>query len=266
VAGGQHTLPIARCTAEEARAVDVGSWFGEAFASERIPLLAEVLLRYRGRTHLHIELKSAQPELPAAVAAALRATGWLDDPGLKRPQRSDSCSRAEGDPDVTPVAASQTPAQPQVTSGGAATAAAAHTPSDSGTAGGGGGASDAFAVPGLTLTSFHLDQLRLSLELLPGVRHGWLVQRGDGQTLAAARQAGVHGVYPRANAATTEAIASALAAGFSARAWGVRDLELLRHVHACGAQGCTVNWPDVARRALASGFEGIEPPQLRLHD
>jgi len=42
--------------------------------------------------------------------------------------------------------------------------------------------------------------------------------------------------------------------------------QLLAHVAACGAQGCTVNWPDVARRALASGFQGVGPPELRPHD
>lgn len=57
------------------------------------------------------------------------------------------------------------------------------------------------------------------------MRHGWLVQRIDAATLAAARQAGLQGLYPRANAATAAAVADALAAGFSVRAWGVKTIE-----------------------------------------
>lgn len=63
-------------------------------------------------------------------------------------------------------------------------------------------------------------------QLLPGVRHGWLVQRIDEHSLGAASQAGMHGIYPRANAATAEAVATALAKGFSVRAWGVKNVEV----------------------------------------
>ena len=30
-------------------------------------------------------------------------------------------------------------------------------------------------MPGLTIVSFHLEQLLRAIELMPGVRHGWLV-------------------------------------------------------------------------------------------
>ena len=64
------------------------------------------------------------------------------------------------------------------------------------------------------------------MQLLPGVRHGWLVQLIDDGTLEAAAEAGVHGLYPRANAVTAAAVAAALADGFSVRAWGVKNVEV----------------------------------------
>lgn len=56
------------------------------------------------------------------------------------------------------------------------------------------------------------------------MRHGWLVQEVTPQVLAAATGAGVHGLYPRADASTAEGIAAARGAGLSVRAWGVRHL------------------------------------------
>jgi hypothetical protein len=68
------------------------------------------------------ELKSTQAQLPAAVAAAMAACGWLNERG-----RPTSGSRSDA------------AAQP----------------------------ANAFAVPGLTITSFHLGQLQASAEVLP---------------------------------------------------------------------------------------------------
>src|SRR5262245_17599925 len=39
------------------RELDAGAWFGAMFAGERIPLFEEVLARYKGRAHLHTEIK-----------------------------------------------------------------------------------------------------------------------------------------------------------------------------------------------------------------
>ena len=37
--------------------LDAGSRFGAQFAGERIPTLEEVLTRYKGRVHFHVEIK-----------------------------------------------------------------------------------------------------------------------------------------------------------------------------------------------------------------
>lgn len=70
---------VAKTTLNEIRRLDAGSWFGgdDSFAGERVPTLHEVLTRYAGNAHIHLELKSAEPELPAKVALLLGETRWL---------------------------------------------------------------------------------------------------------------------------------------------------------------------------------------------
>jgi len=46
--------PAAAATAQQLQQLDAGSWFGPQFAGARIPLLEEVLFRYRGQIHLHL--------------------------------------------------------------------------------------------------------------------------------------------------------------------------------------------------------------------
>ena len=61
-------------TYEEARRLDVGSWFSPAFAGERIPTLAEVIQLCRGKIKINIELKvfGSDPWLARDVARLVR--------------------------------------------------------------------------------------------------------------------------------------------------------------------------------------------------
>jgi glycerophosphoryl diester phosphodiesterase len=266
--------PVAECTLAELRQMDAAAWFwraggpramlppdapaeavaAAASAKDAIattapttppPTLDEVLLRYRGKAHIHLELKSKQPGLARVVLDALERTGW----------RGDLEERAA-----------------------AAEAEADDEPSLSGCG----------SVPGLTLTSFHLEQLlRVAEELdhderggaasLPPpdpppsapnrrcswwLRRHWLVQELDAPTLQAIAEVprgGLTGVCPRANAATREGVEAARRAlresGGSGcerptevRAWGVRSLALLKRAVEVGADGATVNWPHLCSR------------------
>jgi glycerophosphoryl diester phosphodiesterase len=189
------TGAVARLTLAEVRSLDAGAKFGDGRASGPVPVptLEEVLDRYAGRSHIHLELKSREVELPSKVAALLLRHGWL-----------------------------------------------------------GFAARDPFEVPGLTITSFSLDQLVRSVELLPEVRHGWLVGQIDDAVVLRARSARVGGIYPRANAASAASVGMARDAGFTVRGWGVADEGDLRRLVEAGAQGTTVDWPDRARRFLDS--------------
>ena len=67
------TGAVAELTLAELQAVPL-------VGGSRVPTLEALLKRFLGRAHLHLELKSAQPELPTTVFELLRATGWLDQP------------------------------------------------------------------------------------------------------------------------------------------------------------------------------------------
>jgi glycerophosphoryl diester phosphodiesterase len=69
------TGPVASQTLAELQVLDAGAWFGEAFVGSRIPTLAEVLTRYHGRAHLHIELKGHTAHLPQRTVDLVRAHG-----------------------------------------------------------------------------------------------------------------------------------------------------------------------------------------------
>eukprot|EP00884_Botryococcus_braunii_P013309 jgi/Botrbrau1/2197/Bobra.101_2s0028.1 len=199
---GAATGLVASKTAQELLRLDVGAWKEPHGPPHRIPLLTEVLQDYKGRVHLHLELKSEQPELAGAVAQLLAGAGWL-------------LLALGGGP---------------------------------------------WEVPGLTITSFHLPQLLASKQALPqGVRHAWLVQELTGEVVGEAVRWGLQQVCPRANACTREGVAAAELAGLSVRAWGIKSLQDLERVRACGVGGCTVNWPQRALPFLRGFAEPEEP-------
>ena len=76
---------VAKSTLGEIKGLDAGSWFPNAdergYVALRVPTLDEVLLRYQGRAHLYLEMKSDQPELPGTVAELLLKRDWLRAPG-----------------------------------------------------------------------------------------------------------------------------------------------------------------------------------------
>lgn len=63
--------PVAQQTLAELQALDVGSWKSNAFASERIPTLAEVFETVPGGRTVFVEIKSDVATVPA-VARAIR--------------------------------------------------------------------------------------------------------------------------------------------------------------------------------------------------
>jgi glycerophosphoryl diester phosphodiesterase len=72
------TGPAGSQTLAELRALDAGAWFGPQFTGERIPTYAEILERYRGRAHLHTELKGRAPYLASGVADLVRQYGMVE--------------------------------------------------------------------------------------------------------------------------------------------------------------------------------------------
>ncbi len=75
-------------TLAEIKSLDAGAWFNGgpdgvgqpgygSYAGARVATLAEVLERYKGRAHIHLELKSFEQELPGKVAQELKKAGYI---------------------------------------------------------------------------------------------------------------------------------------------------------------------------------------------
>ena len=69
------TGPVASHTLAELRSLDAGARFAPAFAGERIPLFEEVLARYQGRAHIHVEIKGHTNGLSERTADLIRTHG-----------------------------------------------------------------------------------------------------------------------------------------------------------------------------------------------
>jgi len=79
--------PVTAHTLDELRRLDAGRWFGAAFAGERIPTYEDVLVRYRGRAHLHTEIKGRAPELSRQTVDLIRRHGMESEVTLTSFQR-----------------------------------------------------------------------------------------------------------------------------------------------------------------------------------
>lgn len=66
---------------DEVRALEAGSWFGEAFDGEPIPTLREVIRFAKGRLKLNIEIKTSreEPTIAAAVVEIIRSESFGND-------------------------------------------------------------------------------------------------------------------------------------------------------------------------------------------
>ncbi len=76
-----RAIKVWEATAEELRALDIGSWFGESFADQRVPTLEQVLAVCKGEIRVMIELKSygRDQQLEQRVIELVEAAGMERD-------------------------------------------------------------------------------------------------------------------------------------------------------------------------------------------
>ena len=79
--------PVTNFTLATLRKLDAGSWFGGHFAGERIPTFDEVLGRYKGRVHIHTEIKGQSPYLSQRTADLIRQHGMAQEVTITSFQR-----------------------------------------------------------------------------------------------------------------------------------------------------------------------------------
>jgi glycerophosphoryl diester phosphodiesterase len=69
---------VADMTLAEVRSLDAGSWFGPAFAGEKVPTLREALRALKGRAAIDIDFKDGPDDSAARIAAILDEEGFND--------------------------------------------------------------------------------------------------------------------------------------------------------------------------------------------
>lgn len=95
------------------------------------------------------------------------------------------------------------------------------------------------------VTSFHLEYLRKIKAYAPELRVGYLTSAVDDALLAELIAMGVEELCPKASIMTEELVHAWHRMGFRVRAWGVSDVSRLENAYRSGADGMTVNFPDV---------------------
>lgn len=70
--------PVTSHTLAALNALDAGSWFESKFSGERIPTFSEVLQRYKGRVHIHTEIKGHSAHLAEQTADLVRKHGMAE--------------------------------------------------------------------------------------------------------------------------------------------------------------------------------------------
>jgi glycerophosphoryl diester phosphodiesterase len=178
------TGPVMSHSLAALQALDAGSWFGAKFAGERVPTFGEILERYKGRAHIHAEIKGHAAQLSRATADLVRRHGMVSH---------------------------------------------------------------------VTMTSFRRTRLAEILAYAPELPTGWLVPEINDTIIAEGRATGLTQLCPRANTVTPDLVHRLHAEGFVVRAWGVTTEDLMRQVVKAGADGMTVDFPDVLLAYLKSG-------------
>lgn len=102
----------------------------------------------------------------------------------------------------------------------------------------------------VVLTSFELGYLKAVRSLDPDISAGYLTDDVTPAVLNLLEGLNITQICPKAGFISREKVEYAKSRGFSVRAWGVADAELMEKCLSCGVDGMTVNFPDVLSRRV----------------
>jgi glycerophosphoryl diester phosphodiesterase len=105
-------------------------------------------------------------------------------------------------------------------------------------------------LAGVTFTSFIFGAVRRIKEACPRAKVGYLSRDVEPGTVQRVVQAGFEQFCPPAEALTREGVEAWKGRGLEVRAWGVRDVDLMRRAMAASVDGMTVDFPHLLLRAL----------------
>ena len=106
------------------------------------------------------------------------------------------------------------------------------------------------------VTSFTFENLERMRDCAPHYRLGYLYKPEDAQAEEKARRIHLEQLCPKAEIVDKAMVDALRAKGYSVRAWGVKNEELMHRVIESGADGMTVNFPDKLYEALKQQQKG----------
>ncbi len=101
------------------------------------------------------------------------------------------------------------------------------------------------------VTAFELERLQGMKAYAPLLRVGYLTKRTDDKVIQTLLQLGAEEICPIGEAITSERVEIWHRLGLNVRAWGVFDEEIMKRVYDAGADGMTVNFPDLLLRYIS---------------
>ena len=96
----------------------------------------------------------------------------------------------------------------------------------------------------VTVTSFMYESLLALTTQEPKPRLGYLAREYSPELLDRLKKDGIDEFCPKAEWLTEEMVKAARERGLGLRAWGVKNVELMRRMNELGVDGMTVNFPD----------------------
>ena len=96
----------------------------------------------------------------------------------------------------------------------------------------------------VTITSFNLEYLIALKRAYPEAKAGYLKAEFDDETVKEMKKLGIGQLCPSGQSLTPEKVADWHSQGFNVRAWGIKDVTLMKYAYDCGVNGMTVNFPD----------------------
>ncbi len=103
---------------------------------------------------------------------------------------------------------------------------------------------------GVSISSFHFEQLERSRKVMTQLDHGYLLRQITAEVCEQAKSVDCTGIYPNAETVTAEDVSLAQEHGLWVRTWGVKTEDDLLRAHSAGAAGTTVDWPLRAQKLL----------------
>lgn len=101
------------------------------------------------------------------------------------------------------------------------------------------------------LTSFNYESIKNAKAYNSNYRVGLLYKAQETETLAKIQAIGGEELCPLAELLTPEMVKQYHDMGYSVRAWGIRNEEIMKEAYACGVDGMTVNFPDLLTKYLS---------------